>query len=503
MPEDVERVIVIGSGPSGAMAALTLVEQGLPVTLLESGRDVPDGFLVRAMGRNIYRRRPPPAEANHDASAAWVQSLVPGGLSNYWVGAAPRFSPDDFCEGERLHERYRWPLDYADLVPAYERCERLLRIVGDPHDVPNMPGPMVVQTRLLPNAWRKVAGYAASVGQGLTPMPLADGPNWMLTRTGVGFNSFIHVVRPLQRRPNFDLRLGAHALYLEWSGDTRRVTSVVYRDRASGRDTRLPAAAVVIAAGPLGSTKLLLNSSCADFPHGLGNIEGLLGRYLHEHPRQWCPLELRDGTLPRLAQAAYLTRSPAEHSAPLLGAGCTIGFVSTQDKLLSIVPTSTNRFGVLVFGTMVPIAENGLRLHASNKDQFGLPNLDVQLQYTPDEVHNMSTARAKLTSILDEAGYPCSVPKYVPDPVAGESVHYGGTVRMHASPRYGVLNAWSRLHAVNNVVVADASAFTTGVEKNPTLTAMALAARACDRLAHDLKTDQLHRISTAPSLLVD
>ena len=157
MTEDAERVIVIGSGPSGAMAALTLVEQGLPVTLLESGRDVPDGFLVRAMGRNIYRRRPPPADTNHDASAAWVQSLVPGGLSNYWVGAAPRFSPDDFSEGERLHER-------------------------------------------------KVARSAASVGQGLAPMPLADGPNWMVTHTGVGFNSYTHVVRPLQRRPNFDLR---------------------------------------------------------------------------------------------------------------------------------------------------------------------------------------------------------------------------------------------------------------------------------------------------------
>ena len=199
------------------------------------------------------------------------------------------------------------------------------------------------------------------------------------------------------------------------------------------------------------------------------------------------PARIADGMLPRLAQAAYLTRSPAEQSAPLLGAGCTIGFVSTQDKLLSVVPTSTNRFGVLVFGTMVPIAENGLCLHASNKDEFGLPNLDVHLQYTPDEVQNMSAARAKLTSILDAAGYPCSVPKYVPDPVAGGSVHYGGTVRMHASPRYGMLNAWSRLHAVDNVVVADASAFTTGVEKNPTLTAMALAARASDRLANDLR----------------
>jgi choline dehydrogenase-like flavoprotein len=491
MTQDAKRVIVIGSGPSGAMAALTLIEQGLPVTMLESGRDVPDGFLIRAMGRNVFRRRPQPADTNHDvkgadAGAAWVQSLVPGGLSNYWVGAAPRFSPDDFHEGERLHERYRWPLHYADLVPYYERVERLLRIVGDPHDVPNLPAPVVLQGRELPGAWRKVATYAASVGQGLAPMPLADGPNWMWANTGVGFNSYTHVVRPLQRRPNFDLRLGAHALRLEWGGDTRTVTSVVYRDRASGCDTRLPAIAVVVAAGPLASTKLLLNSSCSDFPDGLGNVEGLLGRYLHEHPRQWCPLELQGGMLPRLAQAAYLTRSPAEQSTPLLGAGCTIGFVSTQDKLRSLMPSQTNRFGVLIFGTMVPIADNQLRLHLSSRDEFGLPNLDVHIQYTQDELQNMTAARAKLTSILASAGYPCSVPKYVPDPVAGSSIHYGGTIRMHAAPHYGMLNAWNRLHAVANVVVADASAFTTGVEKNPTLTAMALAARASERLASDL-----------------
>ena len=66
-------------------------------------------------------------------------------------------------------------------------------------------------------------------------------------------------------------------------------------------------------------------------------------------------------------------------------------------------------------------------------------------------------------------------------------MHFAGTCRMHDSPRLGMLDAWSRLHAVRNVVVADSSAFTTGPEKNPVLTAMALAARASDRLAHDLR----------------
>ncbi len=67
-------------------------------------------------------------------------------------------------------------------------------------------------------------------------------------------------------------------------------------------------------------------------------------------------------------------------------------------------------------------------------------------------------------------------------------MHYGGTVRMHSAPRFGMLDAWNRLHAAPNVLVTDAACFTTGPEKNPTLTAMALAARACARLASDLRT---------------
>jgi choline dehydrogenase-like flavoprotein len=473
------------------MAALTLVNRGLPVTLLESGQHVPDGLLIRAMGRNVFRRRPT-VETNGDVGSengdAWFQSLVPGGLSNYWVGASPRFGPDDFVEGDRLDERYRWPLEYADLVPYYARCEHVLRVVGSPVDVPNLPAPVVLQRHELPGEWRTIASHASHMGHGLAPMPLADGPNWMLSRTGVGFNSFTHVIQPLERRANFDLRLGAHALRLEWQGDRNRVVSVLYRDRATGQDVSLPTRAVVVAAGPLASTRLLLYSTSTDFPAGLGNVEGLLGSYLHEHPQQWFPLELQDGTLPRLPQAAYLTRRRSQDSAPLLAAGYTIGFVSQQDKLWSIVPRPAERFGVLVFGTMVPRAHNQLQLDSSNVDVFGVPRLRASIRYEQDELDNLVTARQRLVEVMTCAGYPCSVPRFVDEPTPGASVHYGGTVRMHASPRYGMLDGWNRLHAVNNVVVADSSSFTTGVEKNPTLTAMALAARAVDRLADDLRS---------------
>jgi choline dehydrogenase-like flavoprotein len=149
---DDRRVIVIGSGPAGATAAWALSAQGVPVTLLESGQVMPRGLLVRAMGRNILRVRPSAEELNRhlasdDPDARWYQALRPGGMSNHWAGAVPRFAPEDFTEGERLHERYRWPVTYADLVPYYARIERLMHIVGSRRDVHQMPAPAAAGRR--------------------------------------------------------------------------------------------------------------------------------------------------------------------------------------------------------------------------------------------------------------------------------------------------------------------------------------------------------------------
>jgi choline dehydrogenase-like flavoprotein len=492
--DDERRVVVIGSGPAGATAALALIEQGIPVTLLESGLRMPPGLLVRAMGRNVFRRRPVMRDdernahvASGDPSTQWYNALVPGGLSNYWTGAVPRFAPEDFLDGERLHARYRWPVTYSDLEPHYERVERLLGVVAAGEAVPHLPASLVSQKRRLPADWAAVATHARARGHGLTPMPLADVRPWLLTRSGAAFNSFTRIIPRLRRSPSFRLMLGAHALRLEWSGAQRRVTGIIYWDRNASVERRVRCAAAVVAGGPLASTKLLLDSACNDFPTGLGDTDGVLGRYLHDHPYDVCYLET-DGALSRLGHPAYLTRGPYDAGPPLLAAGCSIGnSTSTADKLLSLTPLKSKTFGVIVFGTIVPTAENRVSLHAERRDEFGLPVLDIAMRFDAAAVENLVAARQRLLDILEAAGHHGKLLSAIEHFAPGQSVHYGGTVRMHQSPQYGVLDGWNRLHAVPNVVVADASAFTTGVEKNPTVTLMALADRAARRLAGDIK----------------
>ena len=131
-----EPVVVIGSGPCGAMAAATLVGRGVDVLVLDAGQRAPRGLIVRAAGNTLYRRmgwaeystdRQDPAT---DPGIDWISSLSLGGLSNYWTAAVPRFAPEDFTDGERLDERYRWPVDYDDLVPYYERAEQALVVTA-------------------------------------------------------------------------------------------------------------------------------------------------------------------------------------------------------------------------------------------------------------------------------------------------------------------------------------------------------------------------------------
>jgi choline dehydrogenase-like flavoprotein len=485
------RVVVIGSGPSGATAALTLLERGVPVTLLESGTSFPAGLVVRAFGRNLYRKWGSRGDRyefvrSGDPVTEWRNDLTPGGLSNFWTGAVPRFAPEDFYEGERLHQRYRWPVTYADMAPYYTYAEKLLGVVGERRPVPQLPpAEALVQTRRLPRAWQQVADAAEPQSQGIVYTPIADGPPWMIRRTGAGFNSYERIVSRLHRYPHFELRLGAHVQRLNWNRALNRVDAVEYLDRTTGAPIELDATAVVVAAGPLASPKLLLQSVSSDFPDGLGNRHGVLGHFIHDHPKDWCVLVL-ERQLPRIDQPLHVTRAPYSESTPLMGAAMTIGPVSKWDRVLSFTGATTGRFGVVTFGTMLPEDRNFVRLDHSRCDEFGMPILDIRMQFGPEVHDTLEAARGRLMRVFERAGIGASLERPMEPLVPGRSAHYGGGVRMHASPEFGMLNAWNRIHGVQNVCVVDASSFTTAVEKNPTLTAMALAGRAAARLAQDL-----------------
>jgi choline dehydrogenase-like flavoprotein len=317
-------------------------------------------------------------------------------------------------------------------------------------------------------------------------MPLADGPPFLFLRRGTSFNSYSKLLSKLRGKPGFKLITQAHALKLEWDGQKKKVVSVIYCDKQTAAHHRLRASAFIIACGPINSPKLLFNSSCTDHPNGMGNGVGLLGKYLHDHPREWWAVDV-DTPLTSLSPPAYLTRLPHASSDPLLASSWTLGAFGTVGKIKSRFGQKTSYFGVQVFGTMVPAEKYYVGPARDEKDEFGFPALEVHISFDENVLHNMIKARKHLMQLMHDAGHRGKIREIVPQLVPGTAKHYGGAARMHTSPKFGVTDGFNRLHEIPNLLVVDASCFTTGAEKNPTLTVMALAARAADHLAHDLK----------------
>jgi choline dehydrogenase-like flavoprotein len=421
-----------------------------------------------------------------DAGTVLYEDLSPGGLTNHWSCAVPRFSREDFLDARRAGNAYAWPIEYEDLVPWYEWVEPLLCMSGADHDVPHLPASKVRRTRALGTTWDAVVDAAQRYGSGVAPIPYVYGAETTLTFSGTVFNSFVRLVKPERHSRHLDVRFGARATRLEWSGSSQRVEAVIFRDAQTGADHRIRCRAVVLAAGAVNTAKILLQSTHHDFPEGLGNTHDVLGRYLHDHPIAKVEIDLASPI--SFLPAAYVSRVALDQSSPLYAAACLqwSGVPMLVSSLAQGRPGRHPWCGFNVFGTMAPSPSHFVALDDGYTSPDGTPGLELHIHHPADSGQTLLIARDRLVDMLHRARLGPVVRKWIVDGV-GTSVHFAGTCRMHASPEFGMVDRWSRLHAVRNVVVADSAAFTTGPEKNPVLTAMALAARASDRLVEDLR----------------
>lgn len=489
--DESEQVVVIGTGPAAAAAAVVLCEAGHEPLLIEAGSGSAElGLTARVRGLTLAKIRPSLARRSDltmtgDPKAELFEALAPGGLSNHWACAVPRFSPDDFADAARAGVEYTWPLGYTDLAPWYDRIEPLLHIAGATNDVPSLPAGSYPNRWSLAPEWQAVAREVSAQGRDLVAMPYAYGSETILVRAATAFNAYTRLIKPIQRRGGLSVRFDTRAVSLEWSNDDRRVVAVHCRDTRTGAGLRIRCRAVVLAAGAVNSAQILLESTSGQFPEGLGNRHGILGRYLHDHPLAKIVVDL--GQRVSLAPASYVTRSSLDRSQPLYAAACMQWNSASHmaRTLLSGHPGQTSRLGFSVFGTMIPTREDCIVIDHRNRSN-GRSRLLFSLRYPERAARELERAKDELLGCLQRAGWAPKLRVFHSE-VPGNSVHYGGTCRMHESPEFGVVDAFSRVHGAANVVVADSSVFTTGPEKNPVLTAMALAARASDRLSRDLR----------------
>jgi choline dehydrogenase-like flavoprotein len=285
------------------------------------------------------------------------------------------------------------------------------------------------------------------------------------------------------RTRHCQLRANAIVTGIETDAGTGRVSKVRFVDRWTGHTHEVSAKTVVLCASAIESARLLLVSASREHPAGLGNSSGLVGRYLTDHTHVTginadMPVRVTDdpdtiswGYIPQFRNV----RRRAERFVRGYGVQ---------------VFTSENQCGLTVFGEMLPNPDNRVTLDPVRTDRWGVPLARLDCAHGDNEVAMMRDAVEQCQEMLDAAGFTiwrmnteASLP--------GLASHEVGTARMGDSPGTSVLNSFCQSWDVPNLFVMDGAAFVNQGVQNPTLTMMALAARACDYMIESMRTGRL------------
>jgi choline dehydrogenase-like flavoprotein len=406
-----------------------------------------------------------PFETANGTTYRWIRSRQLGGRLNVWGRTSPRMRDDEFKAASRDGVGQDWPISAADLAPAYSRVEEFLDV---------QPAPLVAAERALKEA---IETRWPSRGVEETP--------WACREPG----------RMLQAA----LATGRVTLFAETIAERvlvapggERARGVAFVDRRSGSRHEVEGRAVVLCASALESTRLLLNSATADHPSGLANSSGVLGRYLMDHTygiyyEGLAPARGADEYEPR-SQGAFMPgfRNLTEEAA---------GFVRSYGIELQVMtrPKPGGRmwrkvrddFWMSAFGEVLPDPDNGVEVDPKQTDAWGIPTLRIHARYGENERAMARDQLATMKEMLEVGGFEITVSGTELSP-PGLSAHELGTARMGANPATSVLDAYNRAWDVPNLLVTDAASFASSGHRNPTLTIMALTARACERLADEL-----------------
>jgi choline dehydrogenase-like flavoprotein len=498
--------VVVGSGACGGWAAKQLSEAGLRVLVLEAGRtERADKVLwtwhrlrqklLRYRTETDERRkgRQPiqsttfawpfhphafvddvdnPYTTPDDQPFTWIRARQVGGRTSVKAHGRQfyRLSDFNFKAGSQDGQGPDWPLSLADLVPHYETVERWMGLRGNADGLDTLPDSVFAESIPMIPAEQRLKERVER--------------RWPERRVVVRRTAGAPITLPAAMKTG-RLTLRTHAVVSQvlYDAKTGRATGVTFVDAESGRTYEAHGRIVVLAAGTIESTRLLLHSRNSAFPDGLANSSGQLGRNLMDHT-YLLGLEARMN-LPAEQQRneqswAYIPqfRNVAER-APDFARGYGVQVFTYGDNC-HFVP----------FGEMVPSADNRVTLNPTVKDRWGIPAAHIDCKHSDNELKMSRDAVATCQEMMKEAGF--TVEK-VNDTLStpGMAIHEVGTARMGTDAKTSVLNPYNQSWDVPNLFVTDGSCFVSQGPQNPTLTMMALTVRACDYMVGQLKSGRL------------
>jgi choline dehydrogenase-like flavoprotein len=536
----VHDVIVIGSGAAGGMAAWNLTRQGVNVTMLDAGSKFSRSeFWTHVKPWEWQQRldagqKPPqivldpveqpyvtPLGQNFSLTRVWGR----GGKTNIWGRVSLRYSDLDFAGPERDGWEIPWPIRYKDIEPYYDRVDQLIGVCGGDDDQDSLPGSRYF---LPPPPFRCgehiIKKAANSVGIGVVPIRravLTQGHNGHTKchycgacgagcDVGAFFNSSDYLIEPALKTGRLTVVNNAVVARV-LVDDNGLASGVQYFDRYTKEEHRILGKRVVVAASCVDSTRILLNSTSQRFPNGLGNSSDVIGRYLSEQIRftvRGLATELMGGKVYNDdgigGEHIYMPRFNHRDGRKrdyIRGFGCQFWYTGAQTDLswakdvpgfgLEFKKAVKQRYPAVLtlhpFGETLGRPENRITVKGSPLDQYGVPISRIAYATGENERRMSRDMYDTVLEILHAAK--AEIVPFEPghlDPNGG-AIHEHSTCRMGIDPKRSALNGFCQMHDVKNVFVVDGSAFTSASEKNPTLTILALAWRATDYLAGEIR----------------
>ncbi len=546
--------IVVGSGISGGWAAKELTELGLRTLVLEAGRPiVPARDYVehkpvwempfRGLGdrrtvvarQSVQRHSVSFDELSHafwtddvdnpyttppDRPFHWFRARQVGGKSIIWGRQVYRWSDLDFEANLRDGIAVDWPIRYADIAPWYDHVERFIGVSGQAEGLAHLPdGPFLppmalncveqhVQQRMRSRFGRdrvltigRVAVLTAA-HNGRAPCHYC-GPCQRGCITRSYFSSVNATLPAAQATGRLTLRPFSIVRSLVYDRPKRRVTGVRIIDAQTKGEREYSARVIFLCASALESARILLNS-------GLANSSGQVGRNIMDHVKWGGATGQIDGwtdrrTIGERPNGIYVPRFrnvTSRHPDFTRGYGFQGGAwregwhaalhapgigLALKQRLTQLGPWFMNFAG---FGEALSSEENRATLHPTLVDAWGIPSLHIDCRWSENELaihRDMNVAAAEL---LEAAGAKHITLTDGPSTPGGTN-HEMGTARMGRDPKTSVLNAWNQSWDVPNLFVTDGAAMTSSGCQNPSLTYMALTARACHYAVERLKRREL------------
>ena len=507
-------VVVIGSGPGGGTVANELCQRGVRVVLLEAGaRQSPASFVNdewKAFAQTAWLDKRTTSGTwrvarDFPGLPAWICKTV-GGSSVHWAGASLRFQEHEFRARTAYGEVAKaslldWPLTLKELEPYYEKAEDNMGVTRT-HGIPGLPGNNNFKVMY---AGATALGYKdVHTGRMAINSRARDGRP-ACAQLGFCFQgckmaakwSTLYVEIPkAEKTGRLELRPECQALQIQH--DARgKVSGVLYADRNGARHVQ-KARAVSVACNSIESARLLLNSASPQFPNGLANSSGMVGKCYMRHMTGSVyatfekPVRIYRGTTMAGIVTDESRNDPSrgfvggyEMETLSLGLPFMAAFLDPGaygEPFAEALDHYAHMAGMWLVGEDMPQETNRVTLHPTEKDRFGLPIPNVHFDDHPNDVAMRGHAYRQGSAVYDavKAVKTYEVPPY-------PSTHNLGTNRMSARPADGVCDKWGRAHDVPNLFISDGSVFTTGGAENPTLTIVALAIRQAEYIADQMK----------------